>query len=78
MREEEEQYVRDVKEVFSGDNGERVLAKLSRLCHEHKATYVDQNTTGTAYNEGKRCVMLHLRAMLNKDIKESKQKVART
>ena len=77
MRKEEEQVVKDFKEVFAGDNGKRVLERLSRLCHEHKATYVDQNPNGAAYNEGKRCVILHIRAMLSKDIKESKQKVAK-
>ena len=77
MRKEEEQIVRDFKEVFDGDNGKRVLGRLSKMCHEHKGTYVDQNPTGSAYREGQRSVILHIRAMLNKDLKESKQKEAK-
>lgn len=77
MRKEEEQIVLDFKEVFAGDNGKRVLERLSKLCNENKPTYVDQNPTGTAYREGQRSVILHIRAMLNKDVKESKQKVAK-
>ena len=76
MRKEEEQLVRDFKEVFGGDNGERVLERLSKLCNEHRPTFVDQNPTGTAYKEGQRSIILHVRSMLNKDIKETKQKVA--
>jgi len=62
------------QKCFDTEDGKIVLERLSVLCHEDRATYCDMNPNGSAYNEGKRCVMLHIRSMLKRNINEVKQK----
>lgn len=57
----------DFKNTFSSEEGKRVLANLSRLCCENDTTYIDGNSYGTAFNEGKRRVILYIRWLLNAD-----------
>lgn len=74
---EQKQLLIDFKECFGTEGGKRVLARLSKLCRENEASYVDHNTHYTAYNEGKRCVILHIRSMLAKDPYQERQKTAK-
>lgn len=73
---EQKQLIIDFMECFGTESGKRVLARLSKLCHENEPCIVNGNTHGTAYNEGKRCVILHIRKMLAKDPYQERQKIA--
>jgi hypothetical protein len=64
---EKQQAITDWKMTFGSEHGARTLKRLSILCKENRPTYVDQNALGTAYNEGFRGVILHIRSQLNKD-----------
>jgi len=55
----------DYKQTFAGPHGERVLSDLSDHCYENVLTFVDQNPNGSAFNEGKRYAILHIRRMLS-------------
>jgi len=63
----EQQMIADFKQTFGTEPGARVLKRLSILCFENRPTYVDQNALATAYREGFRGVILHIRSQLNKD-----------
>lgn len=75
---EAKQLVMDFLNTFGSEGGKRVLERLSKLCNENEPTYVDGNTHGTAYKEGQRSVILHIRKMLAKNPNEKKQQVARS
>ena len=62
-----EQAIIDWKATFGSEHGARTLERISKLCKENRPTYVDQNALGTAYNEGARSIILHIRSQLNKD-----------
>jgi len=66
----------DFQSTFATEGGKRVLKRLSDLCNEKKPTYVDGNTHGTAYKEGQRSIILHIRSMLAKDPHEERQEKA--
>lgn len=57
----------DFQKAFATDSGKMVLKHLSLTCHENEPTYVEGNTHGTAYKEGQRSIILHIRAMLGKE-----------
>jgi len=61
------QNIIDFKMTFDSEHGKRVLERLSILCHENRPTFVDHNALGSAYKEGARSVILHIRSMLSKD-----------
>ncbi len=48
--------------AFSGNRA--VLADLAVLCHAWAETYVPGDAQGTAFNEGRRAVWLHIMRML--------------
>lgn len=70
------QLVMDFLNAFTSEGGKRVLERISVLCNETEPTYVDSNALGTAYKEGQRSVILHIRKMLNKDPNKQKQEKA--
>lgn len=72
------QLIIDFQNVFTSEWGTRVLERLSLLCNENEPTFVDQNPTGSAYKEGQRSVILHIRKMLAKNITDEKQESAKT
>ena len=72
------QLVMDFLSAFTSEGGKRVVERLSKLCNENEPTYVDGNTHGSAYKEGQRSVILHIRRMLAKNPHEEKQEVARS
>lgn len=65
--------------TFDTPDGKIVLEQLSKLCRENKPCIAKNFVTGapnaeyTMYNEGKRCVILHIRRMLEKSIYHEKQ-----
>ena len=61
------QLIRDFQGAFDTPEGKRVLEYLSEECFENKNTFVLNNQYGTAFNEGKRYVILYIRAILAKD-----------
>jgi len=62
--EQAKQLVRDYQYVFGSPDGLRVLKDLSKQCYEHELTFVNENPLGTAFSEGKRYVILHIRRLL--------------
>jgi len=46
------------------DNGERVLGDLEKRCNMHSSSYVAGDANATAFEEGKRAVILHIHNML--------------
>jgi len=60
------QLAMDYMEAFSTEGGKRVLADLSRECYENSITFIRNEPDSTAYNSGKRYVILRIRKMLNK------------
>ena len=62
-----------IQKCFDTEDGKIVLERLSKLCNENEPCYVDGNSMGTAYKEGQRSVILHIRKMLAKNINEEKQ-----
>ena len=75
-RDEAQQLILDFKDTFESKHGSNVLKYLSRLCREQLPTYVDNNSLGTAYNEGLRGVILNIRSMLARDSREKRQEIA--
>ncbi len=72
------QLIMDAQNTFTSEGGKRVLERLSILCNENEPTFVDQNPNGTAYKEGQRSVILHIRKLLAKDPNVVKQEKARS
>ncbi len=66
-KDEAKQLIRDFQGTFDTPEGKRVLEKLSEECFENQPTFVVSNQYGTAFHEGKRNVILYIRAMLAKD-----------
>jgi hypothetical protein len=46
------------------DNGEKVLEDLEKRCNMHSSSYVAGDANATAFEEGKRAVILHIHNML--------------
>jgi hypothetical protein len=66
--EQAKQLVRDYQFAFGTPDGLRVLEDLSKQCYEHELTFVDGNPNGTAFNCGKRYVILHIRRLLSMEL----------
>lgn len=45
-------------------NGERILEDLEKRCNMHSSSYVAGDANATAFEEGKRAVILHIHNML--------------
>jgi len=61
------------KATFAPECGLKVLERLSALCNENSPTYVDGNTHGSAYKEGQRSIILHIRRMLKREVKPKQE-----
>ena len=61
------QKIIEYKETFATPSGEKVLEDLSRQLYLTSSTFVDNNPYGSAFNEGKRWVILHITKMLSLD-----------
>jgi len=62
--EQKQQLVRDYHFVFGSPDGQRVLADLAVQGYEDILTYVPGDANGSAFNEGKRYMVLHIRRIL--------------
>ena len=60
----------DYRHAFSDPEGQRVLADLALQCYENSLTYIDGNPNATAFNEGKRFVILHIRRVMGIDLEQ--------
>ena len=70
------QLIIDYHGTFATPEGLSVLEDLSKRCFENRTTYVDQNPHGTAFQEGKRYMILYIRDKLRKDPHGKQQKEA--
>ena len=61
------QMVLDYRGTFASDQGQRVLENLSCGSYEKISTFVRNDPTGSAFNEGRRMMILHIRRMLEAD-----------
>ena len=67
LTEEQRQLLKDYKGTFATEEGKRVLKNLSNECYETLVTFVEDKNggaLGTAYNEGKRYVIMHIRRLI--------------
>jgi len=64
MTPEEKQRVIDYQKTFLSPEGQNVLADLSRVCHESRTTFFGDSERMSAFTEGKRWVILHIRGKL--------------
>jgi len=53
--------------AFATNEAKRVLDHLSEFCHENELTFTSDNQYMTAYNEGKRSVILQIRRLIGAD-----------
>lgn len=75
-QEQTQQLIKDYQGTFGTEEGKRVLEHLSGLCYEHKAT-LTPTFSETAYREGMRRVILHIRTQLSKDPYATRQTKAK-
>ena len=61
------QRILDYKGTFATEEGDRVLGNLSAVCLEEDLTYVLGDANASAFNEGKRYVILHIRRLIDAD-----------
>ena len=61
---EQKKLAADYRAVFHGPEGERVLAHLATHCFEDRGTFIQDSFSKTAYNEGRRSILLGIRRML--------------
>jgi hypothetical protein len=66
------------KRVAASEDGQVLLAHLSAWCLENQPTYAPDDTHHTAYNEGARGVMIHIRSLVAADLDEPKAEEAIT
>ena len=67
------QLIRDFQGAFDTPEGKRVLENLSKECLENQPTFVTNNQYGTAFHEGKRNVILYIRAILGQEPNNERQ-----
>ncbi len=58
------------KQVFTTDSGKKVLQDLEARSNYRNTTYVQNDSNGTAFEEGKRTVYLHILNMLEEETNE--------
>jgi hypothetical protein len=55
------------KDTFGDHAGKQVLQDLEKRCNLHISSYVAGDAHATAFEEGKRLVILHIHNMLNEE-----------
>ncbi len=55
------------KSVFDTDNGQKILKDLEARCNWRSTSYVAGDPNATAFEEGKRAVLLHIHSMMTED-----------
>lgn len=58
------------KQVFTSESGEKVLKDLEARCNFRNTIFVQNDSNGTAFEEGKRTVYLHILNMLEEETNE--------
>ena len=58
------------KELFSTDDGKEILADLARRHFVHTSTFVPHDTHHSAFNEGRRSVILDIISLVNIPMEE--------
>ena len=66
-KEDIKQMILNYRATFGTPQGERVLADLVKQCHGDTLAYVDGNPNGSAFEEGKRFVLLHIQRLMAAD-----------
>ena len=64
-----EQMKKDYLDTFSTESGKKVLADLEKTCFVNKTTYSPEKGR-ILLNEGMRFVVVHIKNMMNFDLKE--------
>ena len=54
-------------DVFTSEAGKKVLGDLEARCNWRVSSYVAGDANATAFEEGKRAVLLHIHKMLEED-----------
>lgn len=54
-------------DVFTGTAGEKVLSDLEARCNWRASSYVAGDANATAFEEGKRAVLLHVHSMMKEE-----------
>jgi len=68
MNEKEIEQLRNMyTEVFTSENGLKVLQDIANRCNANATTFVAGDVNASAFEEGKRAVYLHLTRMINKE-----------
>jgi hypothetical protein len=55
------------KQTFNTDSGSKVLADLEARCNFRTPSYVAGDANATAFEEGKRAVILHIYNMIREE-----------
>ena len=58
------------KEFFSTDDGKEILADLARRHFVHTSTFIPHDTHHSAFNEGRRSVILDIISLVNVPMEE--------
>ena len=58
------------KEFFSTDDGKEILADLARRHFVHTSTFIPHDTHHSAFNEGRRSVILDIISLVNIPMEE--------
>ena len=58
------------KQVFATESGKKVLKDLEARCNFRNTTFIQNDSIGTAFEEGKRTVYLHILNMLEEETNE--------
>ncbi len=54
-------------DLFTSESGKQVLVDLEARCNWRTSSYVAGDANATAFEEGKRAVLLHIHNMLRED-----------
>jgi len=54
-------------DLFTGEAGKQVLGDLEARCNWRSSSYVAGDANATAFEEGKRAVLLHIYNMMKED-----------
>ena len=57
------------RRTFAGDDGEKVLEYLEKTCFENKSAFVPGDPQSSAFNEGRRTVLLDIKRLIKMEEK---------
>jgi len=62
--------------VFDSEDGRAVLKDLLKRCYVNHTT-IDDNPYKTYFNEGRRSIYMHIKNLLEKDLKDMLEEITR-